>query len=288
MVAEADPVEMAKALAAWRSKEKPEASGGFTWREWSTRYLRKIDCSERHKEALGLTVRRVPWQTIPIAQVGRERVEAWIDASKWSAATKRTYLAHVSEIFSAAVSAGHLKDNPCVPIEKPRARQIAVRIYSPDEANRLLKIALEYRRDMVPALAVAMFAGLRPQSELARLDWRDVRTAEGIIVVHSTKVRSASRRIVPILPALAEWLLFCGVRSSGPVVPRGFEQARKRMCAAHKFAWIPDGLRHSFASYRLADCEDAAKVALELGHANTRMLFQHYRAVCTRAEAEAF
>ena len=47
-------------------------------------------------------------------------------------------------------------------------------------------------------------------------------------------------------------------------------------------------MRHSFASYRLAECEDAAKVALELGHANTKMLFAHYRAMVTRAEAENF
>jgi integrase len=40
-------------------------------------------------------------------------------------------------------------------------------------------------------------------------------------------------------------------------------------------------LRHSFASYHLAHFQDAAKLALELGHTKQELLFQHYQELVT-------
>lgn len=281
-------MELAQALALFRSQKVEPMKSSLTWAEWSGQYIRRADCTKRHKQSLSLTARRCPWRSLPLSALDSSRISDWLHRPDWSSATMRTYLAHISEILRAAVKAGNIPLNPCSKVTLPKARPQPVRFYSPQECERLLSIAAEYRGDMVPALVIAMFAGLRPQSELARLDWRDVRLDESIIVVHSSKVRTASRRVVPIQPPLAAWLMSCGPRSSGPVMPRGFEQARKRMCAQYGFRWIPDGMRHSFASYRLADCEDAAKVALELGHSNTKMLFAHYRALVTRADASAF
>jgi integrase len=293
IVGDAAPMELAQALLAWRENRKsPRRESGpkpFTWREWCLRYLGDLDCSDRHRKALSSTVAKVPWQTIPVASVSAERIEGWMRGKEeWSASTRRTYLAHLSEIFASAVKAGHVEANPCAKVTLPKAKASPVRVYAPGEVERLLALAWAQERRLVPGLAIGLFAGLRPQSELARLDWRDVRIEEGIIVVHSSKVRSASRRVVPIAPVLARWLLACGRERSGPVLCAGWEQARKRLCARSGFAWIADGMRHSFASYRLAELEDAGKVALELGHANTKMLFAHYRALVTRAEAEAF
>jgi len=56
--------------------------------------------------------------------------------------------------------------------------------------------------------------------------------------------------------------------------------------AGVKRAPAPDnGLRHSFASYRLAATNDAAKTALELGHPNTKLLFSTYRELVTPEDA---
>lgn len=44
-------------------------------------------------------------------------------------------------------------------------------------------------------------------------------------------------------------------------------------------------LRHSFASYRLAEIHDAAKVALEMGNSPEK-LFRHYRELVTPDEAK--
>ena len=45
-----------------------------------------------------------------------------------------------------------------------------------------------------------------------------------------------------------------------------------------------NALRHSYASYRLADIKDAARVALEMGNSPT-MLFRNYRELVTEKQA---
>ena len=48
-----------------------------------------------------------------------------------------------------------------------------------------------------------------------------------------------------------------------------------------------NGLRHSYASYRLAQCQDAAKVALEMGN-SPNMIFRHYRELVMPQDATAW
>ena len=52
--------------------------------------------------------------------------------------------------------------------------------------------------------------------------------------------------------------------------------------------WPNNALRHSFASYHLADTQDAAKTALQLGHAESRTLFAHYRELVRPKDTKAF
>jgi len=52
--------------------------------------------------------------------------------------------------------------------------------------------------------------------------------------------------------------------------------------------WPNNGLRHSFASYRLAACHDAPRVASELGHTSPQMLYNTYRELVLPDEAERY
>jgi len=45
------------------------------------------------------------------------------------------------------------------------------------------------------------------RTDIQRLEWKDVRIDEGSIEIGASKPRTASRRLVPILPMLKEWLL---------------------------------------------------------------------------------
>jgi integrase len=58
--------------------------------------------------------------------------------------------------------------------------------------------------------------------------------------------------------------------------------------AAGLTKWPKNGLRHSFASYHLAKYQDAARLALDMGHSTTKMIFSNYREIVTPEEAERY
>jgi integrase len=72
-------------------------------------------------------------------------------------------------------------------------------------------------------------------------------------------------------------------------VPEG---ARKKLDRVRKAAglarWPNNGLRHSFASYRLAAIHDAPRVSAELGHTSPQMLYSTYRELVHPEEAERY
>ena len=58
--------------------------------------------------------------------------------------------------------------------------------------------------------------------------------------------------------------------------------------AAKLANWPVNGLRHSYASYRLAAIQDAPRVAAELGHTSPQMLYSTYRELVLPSEAERY
>lgn len=106
----------------------------------------------------------------------------------------------------------------------------------------------------------------------------------------AAKAKSARRRIVPIQTNLAAWLSQApiGLRH-GRLVPKGVLSKLARVRKAAGLArWPNNGLQHSFASYRLAACHDAPRVASELGHTSPQMLYNTYRELVLPEEAERY
>jgi integrase len=66
------------------------------------------------------------------------------------------------------------------------------------------------------AIAMGGFAGLRT-AEIHRLDWKDVRLSERVIIVGADKAKTASRRVAPIIDNLAAWPAPLA-KSEGPIV----------------------------------------------------------------------
>jgi integrase len=117
------------------------------------------------------------------------------------------------------------------------------------------------------------------------LEWEDVNFARGHIQVAKDKAKTATRRLVPIHANLAMWLAPYGSKRTGRVFSS--EHAGDRAIAQAKAAgveWPNNVLRHSYASYRLAQCQDAARVALEMGN-SPQMLFRNYRELSDEKDA---
>ena len=64
---------------------------------------------------------------------------------------------------------------------------------------------------------------------------------------------------------------------------RNAEGRRRR----RRFCWKHNALRHSFISYRVAQVQNVAQVALEAGN-SPRMVFSNYRELVRPADASAW
>ena len=160
-----------------------------------------------------------------------------------------------------------------------------IEIYTPAEMRALLSVA---GPEMVPVLAIGGFAGLRSK-EVERLDWSEVQLGRGFIELKRSKTKTARRRLVPIAPNLVPWLSPYA-QESGHVWVYGSSNLSRLKAEVAKDAGVPwrhNALRHSFASYRLAQLQNANQVALESGH-SVKVLFTNYRELVTPEEAKGW
>jgi integrase len=177
-----------------------------------------------------------------------------------------------------------IDSNPVLRTAQPKLVDKPPEIFAVDELAALLNAAAARALNVVPMLAIGAFAGVR-EAEIKRLNWSEVDQRRGHIEIKSSKAKSARRRIVEMQPNLCDWLRpYAGM--TGAVVP---QNSRKKLDAIRKDAgltrWPKNGLRHSFASYRLAATHDAPRVASELGHTSPHMLYGVYRELVLPEEA---
>jgi integrase len=180
-----------------------------------------------------------------------------------------------------------IDSNPILRTARPKLPDNPPEIFRVDELSALLNAANQLFPDALPMLAIGAFSGLR-DAEIKRLEWSEVDLVRGFVEVKGSKAKSARRRIVQIQPNLAAWLrLYRDI--VGRLVP---PNARNKLDVIHKEAGLPrwpkNGLRHSFASYRLAATHDAPRVASELGHTSPQMLYSVYRELVLPEEAERY
>ena len=90
---------------------------------------------------------------------------------------------------------------------------------------------------------------------------------------------------------LKEWLLAYTDRS-GKLWPRSHMEFYRDLETARADAgigkWPSNALRHSYASYHLAFHQNAAALALQMGHMSQAMIFSNYREVVTKQDAERY
>jgi hypothetical protein len=77
--------------------------------------------------------------------------------------------------------------------------------------------------------------------------------------------------------------------STGRVFQGGEEAAYRTIAFAKKLGvqWPNNALRHSYASYRLEQIQDVARVAIEIGN-SPQMIVKHYRELVDERDAAAW
>jgi integrase/recombinase XerD len=202
-------------------------------------------------------------------------------------------------LFAFAVKRRYALSNPAKGTEKATVNTEKPGILTLAEVKSLLYVASP---EMLPALTIGLFAGLRPEAEIWRLDWSNIDLNERLIDVGKSK-NIASHRFVKISDNLVEWLRPYAV-STGKISPQKtvyFKRVREARGKAAELLedagvgggnlriWPSDCLRHTYASYHFGVFKNAHETAEQLGHGGSlTMFYRHYRNRVKETDAQAF
>lgn len=202
---------------------------------------------------------------------------------------------YLRAMFNHGIKRGYLLDNPILKLDFAyRIRREVQTIPSPIVA-KMLNHAIENDLQLVAFLVFGFFAGIRPDGELQKLEWRDVLFDEKTIVIRP-EVSKTNRRRFPRLSANAQsWLeaykLRGGVMEGKIVLLRPITLRRKRRAnwsaaAGEKAKWIQQGMRHTFCSNWLALHKDVNELVLQSGHDSVDTMWRNYHKGVTEKEAK--
>jgi len=230
-----------------------------------------------------------------ISGVSGAMIQTWLDAMKGSGRTKVNYLRVIASLFRFAVKRKYLSKDALEEIEavqQVKEDNGEIEIFTPEELLEILNAA---RPEMIPWLTIGGFAGLRA-AEIQRLNWSEVNLSERHIEIKASKSKTAARRLVPITDNLAAWLAPHAQKSGAVTEYRSWWNQFSKLAAEvtrlrierndhTEFEWRHNALRHSFISYRVADTQNVAQVALEAGN-SPQMVFRNYRQLVTSTAAK--
>ncbi len=224
-----------------------------------------------------------------LGQLRTADLDNWLGGQPWQPVTK-------NDVRKMCITFGNwAKSHRYLPTDRPTAFDgmmlykvppTRVTIYTPAQLGAMLEGVNTHRPALLPWLACAAFLGARI-SELQKLQWESINFERGFVEVASKKVRTKARRLVPLHDALRAWLL-PHRKERGAICPYSAPQAALGYLKDETgVSPVDNGFRHSYISYRLAQINDTARVALEAGN-SPEVIFQHYRELVGPDEAAAW
>lgn len=250
---------------------------------------------------------------LALHQLTPDQIKEWLIGMKSSPRTAQNYLAVVSELLKHGLQKRYLAVSPVNEFTDDDRKEICGSytngkqpgIITPDEAKRLILAAYEHQElKLLGAVTLGLFCGIRTE-ELKRLSWEDVKDEDEnpIVTISDEIAKKRSIRNVTIPENALLWLSFCD-RSSGTIVENkhtnDYQKRFRRLLEFGGFGrkddnnkfqteWKHNAMRHSFGSYHYALQGDSLETSRQLGHkASDQVLFDHYRALATKKQAEAY
>ncbi|WP_396259960.1 tyrosine-type recombinase/integrase [Haloferula sp. A504] len=255
--------------------------------------------SERYARDLKLRLAKFeePFGKKAVCDITVRELDRWLVSLGVGPTSRNNYRRNLGVFFSWCEGMGYCQNNPMRKTSRARKKPQPVEIFSADDLRVILENAPE---ELLPALAIGGLAGIRV-AEISKLDWSEINFDKGHIEVAAENSKTASRRFVPMEPALRAWLKKVA-RVSGPVTQKRLDERlseyRKILRKEQKdddgvvlrpaVHWKDNGLRHSYGSYAIAREESADRVALWMGHTSAAVTFAHYQERATTEEAEAW
>jgi integrase len=220
-----------------------------------------------------------------IASVTTKEIVGFLESLSVGPVTRNTFRRDVRTLFSFAIEHGYCSENPAASKATKAKEQNNkdVEVLSVDQVRQLLA---KSSPDMLPYWAIGLFAGLRPESEIRNLDWRDVDLDDALITVRASK--TGRKRFVRVQSNLSAWLMPYRRDEGKVVAPASFRRSYLAdRAAAGLQDWPVNVMRHSFGSYWLAQFSDINALALQMGN-SPRVIEEHYKQAVRPKEAHRY
>jgi len=231
-------------------------------------------------------------------------ISTWLSACKneksgepWSVSTQsnvRGSLVTLSIFAQKTLKAiPDLGDTEFQNVSKPNEDEKAeVEIFTSAQLEKLFTAAIENDVEMIPALVVGNFLGLRPFEFHAEglkrspLKWETFNWHDNHLHFKGQKVRSKGTREIPLQAAAIAWLEpFKGETGAIWKHTKAFDYRMQKLRGKAGVEGIRDGFRHSYASYRVKQLKgNLAQLAAEMGNSPEEITDSYKRGV---SEAQA-
>ena len=242
-----------------------------------------------------------------------DQIKDWLIRLEVTPRTTQNYLSIISEILKYAVQKKYIAVSPTDELTDTDRKELCgsglegkePSILTIDQCKLLLNAAYEHQElGLLGAITLGLFCGIRVE-ELKRLDWGNVRDSEDPPIVTLSSSMTKKRRVRHVdIPANAlGWLSLCKERKGTVAENKHTNDYQKRFRNLLKLAgfghtykygkwvsgWDANAMRHSFGSYHYALYGNPLETSRLLGHkASDQVLFDHYRALATKEQGEAF
>jgi integrase len=230
-----------------------------------------------------------------VCDIQPEDLESILD--RLPPASRNAKMRRLRSIFNLCIRRDWLSTgaNPISKLDWADTGNKEVEIFPVNVIKKLLDHALVNDLEFLPYRVFTFFCGIRPEGELERMEWSDVRIKEKTVVLRAEITKTKRKRFVDLSRNAIEWLneyKTRGGKMTGLVAPWTHQVRRSkhrnsyRECGIKK--WIQQGARHSYCSYWLAKHKDANKLVLQSGHTDADTMWRLYHQGVTAQEARAF
>lgn len=228
-----------------------------------------------------------PFGHLAIDSIESKDIDLLLDEEGIQGTSRANQKRYLGGFYNWAIREGKATANPVKRTRQTVTESHTPGIYAPKEVKAIFKKAEELHPDFVPYLALAFFAGVRPE-EITRLNWQDVDLNIGEIHIRADQSKTRSARIVTMPDNLKAWLLKYR-KKDGKIFPHSATTLKRRRVKVYQKAEVPsiqDGARHTFATFCFA-LEGLDETLHRLGHTDSKMLQRHYKGLAKNRKAQA-
>jgi len=214
---------------------------------------------------------------------------------KLSPGARNPVLRYWRAVFNLGLKRGYLAKNPVEGLDFERRKRKEVETLTSEQVKKMLEAALSGDLQLLPFLALGCFAGIRPDGELQKLEWRDIDLTDKVVTIRPEVSKTNRRRFIDLSDNAILWFDAYsrkGGQTAGKIVQYSESELRARRAANWEAAgierWIQQGMRHTYCSNWLAMHGDVNKLVLQSGHDSVDTMWRNYHKGTPKAEAEKF